>query len=110
MVRVTFYLRRAAQVTFDEQSGGEPSQGHCCGIEQRLAGDEFLWRADVRHNLLGRQLGASGETGERCRCPHESQNFAAADAIALYREFAQEFIMERITRLCRSGKLLHAPP
>src|SRR5579872_2344151 len=81
MVRVALDLRRTAQMAFDEHALRVTADRHRGREEQRAAGDEVLWRPDVRDDLFCRSACARADSRKRERRTHQAKNGAATDRI-----------------------------
>ena len=81
MPGVPLDLRRTALVALHQHARRIPAERHGGGIEERLAGDEFLGSAHVRHDHLGRLLRAGRHAGERQRRAHQPQELPTPDRI-----------------------------
>ena len=105
---------RAAHVAFNQHSGGESAERHGGRVEERLAGNDFLRGADVRNDLLRRQLGAGGEAGEGRRGAHQFQKIAPAKPIQFVGRFVRgvdsKLVVQEILVLLGFGQFFQTPP
>ena len=110
MLRVAFDLRRTAFVALDEQPCAGAGKRHRGRVEERLARNEFLGLAHVRHQLLGRLARARADAGKRQRRAHQLQEAAAAHRVEPLGRVLRELAVQEFLELGRLGDRLEAAP
>jgi len=100
MPGVPLDLRRTALVALHQHARRVSAERHGRGIEERLAGNELLGSAHVRHDHLGRLLRTGRHAGERQRRAHQPQELPPPDRIRklgrLRGELPVEILLEGI--------------
>jgi hypothetical protein len=110
MIRVAFDLRRAALVALHEEADARSRKRHRRRVEERLAGDELLGLAHVRHDLLARLPRARADAGKRERRAHQLEEAAPADRVQPLRRVLRKFAVQELLELGRLGDRFEAAP
>ncbi len=110
MIGIALDFRGPRHVALDQYAGGHAAERHRGRVEKRLAGNDFLWLANVGNNFLRGKLGATRQAGKRGGGCHHFQEVSPVNFRIGIVGPVRKLIFLVVQEFRRFGKLIEPAP